>query len=1091
MIELTNLSQMLALVNSRAKVTVIDFHADWCGPCQTIKPQYERLSSFYDAGLVNFCKCNVDHARDCSAHFNVRAMPTFVVCIGGETIATVQGGDLSAVQRAIELAIGQVQKPQQQQQRTASATGSAGALKDAFAAEMLKVKAARAASDQIAEKDGCDAALQLLWAATEPSHLAATRGPFGALMLPYLASDAFSAAAVSALLGNISRRPQPACYDGELIVTQCLRYIVQMIGTCTWSDVEFIRLMHTAVLSLLQVPEAQHMVARSIYFFDPATHTGVGLESFTLIGALFGIGPVANGLGGTTRQRGSREWQALLQMFPATQENSTAAHDQAAQRVQHTVELLASMNKRLTEALLQARPTRDATLRFFGRALELNEDYQKTMHHDSPLSSRYFMLQLQSALVEVALPVFTRGGGSGFDPSTIPASYLLEDSDNRNHRSLVNFGKDIERVAHFDDAHPLPTFLDVGNNSCGGGAHPEPFKPAVHLFFLAARAITLCAVVFIDAHESSARSARHPAVAADQRDFYVAEKMLYEGLMGSRRLGGARMQFLNGLAQWLLHIMGVSRATGELPAVPSAEWNYLPQQLIDCVIHATSMAPIDPLYVNNMLSLLLVLMGNTRYFPKPHTHALFPRFLLQCLQEPDANRALENHPWFSSRIVRACIDCYIAVEKCPYERVQVRYELAHAIKGFLRYDSLCDPVRDEFVKEGTVLERFSHMAVAEVNESVDQLIESLTEMNAMVKNGTHLVEPAAASASASAPSAPPTAAPARRAHRDRNDSSNNEEEDDDDDEEEADEAEEAATGPQRYRNLGGGLRSHIMLFNASMGMFIAIATQFPKGVSQNLVAQQISQMLARSLIAFAGPKSGSLKIDDGLRYDFKPREILSALVDCLTRFRRMPNFLRCLCQCGVPLPDLRAAMKGVIARRLLSEELTWKLAEMVSALDSIKQDVDDEATLWDDAPDFALDALLSTPLADPVALPSDIKDLDDLTYVNRDTIHHLLLSESKHPFTKEYLDEKMVDEFNKRPDVAAHREKVQRDIAAWLREAKAKVVATAANGNEEEGEKGKKTVAAKEAPSSAPSPPAGPNQKQTARDDDDDDEVQW
>uniref|UniRef100_A0A0A9XLF9 Ubiquitin conjugation factor E4 B n=1 Tax=Lygus hesperus TaxID=30085 RepID=A0A0A9XLF9_LYGHE len=121
--------------------------------------------------------------------------------------------------------------------------------------------------------------------------------------------------------------------------------------------------------------------------------------------------------------------------------------------------------------------------------------------------------------------------------------------------------------------------------------------------------------------------------------------------------------------------------------------------------------------------------------------------------------------------------------------------------------------------------------------------------------------------------------------------------------------------------MGLRLRSHILLFNASMDMFMQLALRFTKGVSQNMVAMQISQMLARSFVAFSGSKSKLLKIEHADRYGFRPREILARLVNCLTAFRRSNNFLRCLSQCDIPLADIRNAMQSVMTRQLVSEEL--------------------------------------------------------------------------------------------------------------------------------------------------------------------------
>lgn len=57
------------------KVTVVDFHATWCGPCKQIAPFVEKLSKeFTDA---NFVKVDVDEVTDVAAEFGVRAMREF------------------------------------------------------------------------------------------------------------------------------------------------------------------------------------------------------------------------------------------------------------------------------------------------------------------------------------------------------------------------------------------------------------------------------------------------------------------------------------------------------------------------------------------------------------------------------------------------------------------------------------------------------------------------------------------------------------------------------------------------------------------------------------------------------------------------------------------------------------------------------------------------------------------------------------------------------------------------------------------------------------------------------------------------------
>ena len=56
------------------KPFVLDFYADWCGPCQALLPTVEKLSKEYE-GKVDILKVNVDEQRDLAAKFNVRSIP--------------------------------------------------------------------------------------------------------------------------------------------------------------------------------------------------------------------------------------------------------------------------------------------------------------------------------------------------------------------------------------------------------------------------------------------------------------------------------------------------------------------------------------------------------------------------------------------------------------------------------------------------------------------------------------------------------------------------------------------------------------------------------------------------------------------------------------------------------------------------------------------------------------------------------------------------------------------------------------------------------------------------------------------------------
>jgi thioredoxin len=61
------------------KPCLVDFYADWCGPCKISAPILEDLSKEY-AGKINIYKVNIDQERELASLFNVQSIPTFLFC---------------------------------------------------------------------------------------------------------------------------------------------------------------------------------------------------------------------------------------------------------------------------------------------------------------------------------------------------------------------------------------------------------------------------------------------------------------------------------------------------------------------------------------------------------------------------------------------------------------------------------------------------------------------------------------------------------------------------------------------------------------------------------------------------------------------------------------------------------------------------------------------------------------------------------------------------------------------------------------------------------------------------------------------------
>jgi thioredoxin 1 len=96
---------MVKLINkldeiSQDKKVIIDFFAEWCGPCKKIAPQYIELSKKYSD--IDFFKCDVDENSELSEQFDVNALPTFVLLLNGKVVNKLEGADIEGLKEMIE-----------------------------------------------------------------------------------------------------------------------------------------------------------------------------------------------------------------------------------------------------------------------------------------------------------------------------------------------------------------------------------------------------------------------------------------------------------------------------------------------------------------------------------------------------------------------------------------------------------------------------------------------------------------------------------------------------------------------------------------------------------------------------------------------------------------------------------------------------------------------------------------------------------------------------------------------------------------------------------------------------------------------------
>jgi thioredoxin 1 len=78
------------IAGSSADVVIVDFWAEWCGPCKMIAPILEEIAT-EQAGKVSIAKLNVDDNPDAARRFEVMSIPTLIVFKDGQPVRRLIG----------------------------------------------------------------------------------------------------------------------------------------------------------------------------------------------------------------------------------------------------------------------------------------------------------------------------------------------------------------------------------------------------------------------------------------------------------------------------------------------------------------------------------------------------------------------------------------------------------------------------------------------------------------------------------------------------------------------------------------------------------------------------------------------------------------------------------------------------------------------------------------------------------------------------------------------------------------------------------------------------------------------------------------
>tara|TARA_B100000886_G_scaffold123918_1_gene83487 strand:- start:2587 stop:2913 length:327 start_codon:yes stop_codon:yes gene_type:complete len=89
-IEVNNNDEFVAKVINSTKPVLVDFWAEWCGPCKQLAPLVEEASEEFKNSLT-VCKMDVDNNRETAAKYGIRSIPTLMIFENGELVGTEIG----------------------------------------------------------------------------------------------------------------------------------------------------------------------------------------------------------------------------------------------------------------------------------------------------------------------------------------------------------------------------------------------------------------------------------------------------------------------------------------------------------------------------------------------------------------------------------------------------------------------------------------------------------------------------------------------------------------------------------------------------------------------------------------------------------------------------------------------------------------------------------------------------------------------------------------------------------------------------------------------------------------------------------------
>eukprot|EP01100_Stratorugosa_tubuloviscum_P005009 TRINITY_DN227_c0_g2_i1.p1 TRINITY_DN227_c0_g2~~TRINITY_DN227_c0_g2_i1.p1 ORF type:complete len:107 (+),score=45.82 TRINITY_DN227_c0_g2_i1:80-400(+) len=91
MVNITTVQEFDANVIASTKVVIVDFYADWCGPCRMLSPILQKAIDQFGSENVTLVKVNIDDAESLAVAHNIEGIPDIRIYKGGKVVEKIVG----------------------------------------------------------------------------------------------------------------------------------------------------------------------------------------------------------------------------------------------------------------------------------------------------------------------------------------------------------------------------------------------------------------------------------------------------------------------------------------------------------------------------------------------------------------------------------------------------------------------------------------------------------------------------------------------------------------------------------------------------------------------------------------------------------------------------------------------------------------------------------------------------------------------------------------------------------------------------------------------------------------------------------------